>query len=249
MFRAALLALALLGASSAQARPTARPAEVIVVATIHGLHAKNPNYPYEAVYGLVRRLHPDYVGVEIRPEDMPRGDAYLRKLYPLEMIEAAKAWGVRCFGFDWLGDDIAGRPVPDDWWSKRSPLKKLERELDQDARFKDAELDRLGADEAAIARTASAAELNDGRYDRLSARYYARLRQRLTGSRYASLSRFYAERDRRLAENIAAQVRKHPGDRFVILTGADHRGALMRRLPKLLGSAVRLESVTDQDVA
>lgn len=128
-----LLALAfLMTALPAAAAPVT---EVTVIATMHGLHKTSTAYSYDALYALLKKINPDYTGVEIRPEDMNRDAGYLADNYPAEMIHAAKEWGPRAFGFDWLGDDLAGAPIAPDWWAKRSPIKELERDMNADTAF------------------------------------------------------------------------------------------------------------------
>lgn len=217
---------------SAQAAPRT---EVMVVATMHRLHAKSTTYSYDTLYALLRATKPDYIGVEIRSEDISRSDAYLAKNYPPEMIEAAKQWGSRAFGFDWLGDDVAGAPVPEDWWAKRSPVKQLERDMDKDPAFQSAALDAIQAQEMAILKDATPASLNDGRYDRLNDSYYAAFRKLVHGSKYQALAEFYAARDRHIGLNIVTTVRSHPGARIVLLTGADHRSVVLRYLRDAFG--------------
>jgi hypothetical protein len=221
-------------------RAMAAPSEVVVIATMHGLHAKSATYTYAMLYDLVNRLKPDYVGVEIRQEDTAADQAYLTANYPAEMIHLAQEWKDRAFGFDWLGDDVAGAPVPKDWWSARSPIKKLERALDADPPYQDKQMDALSAQEQAILASATAQSLNDGRYDALSDAYYVRMAEQLSGTPYRALPAFYASRDRHLAENIAEMIRKHPGSRIVIVTGADHRGPILRYLREQLGDAIEV---------
>ena len=148
---------------------------------------------YQSLYDLVKGLKPDFVGVEMRQEDLPRDPQYLASMYPKEMIEVAKEYGPRAFGFDWLGDDVAGRQVPDDWWPKKSPIKALEREADADPKFShDSQLGAISAQENQILANATAASLNDGRYDRLNDAYYARMAALYAGTKYDVLPRFYA---------------------------------------------------------
>jgi hypothetical protein len=98
---------------TAQCAAAAPFSQVIVVGSMHRLHANSKLYSYDDLYLVVQRFHPDYVGVEIRSEDMGRDQAYLERNYPIEMIRLAQEWGTQAFGFDWLGDDVAGRPVPE----------------------------------------------------------------------------------------------------------------------------------------
>ena len=218
----------------------AAPSEVMVVATMHGLHAKSATYSYDMLYGLVRSAKPDFVGVEIRAEDLPREADYLKRNYPAEMIAVAGEWGARAFGFDWLGEDVAGAPVPADWWKVRSPLKALERALDGETTFKSEAMEKARDDEMKVLANATAASLNDGRYDEINDRYYAAFRDMVRGTKYQGLTDFYAERDRRIDDNIIAFIRAHPGARIVILTGADHRGPLLRSLKATFGDTIRL---------
>jgi hypothetical protein len=66
---------------------------------------------------------------------MGRDTDYLAANYPTEMIALAQTRRSRAFGFDRLGDDVAGAAIPADWWAVRSPIKRLERELDQDSKY------------------------------------------------------------------------------------------------------------------
>jgi hypothetical protein len=233
---AALLAMSLAG----EAAP---PTEVMIVGTIHGFHAKSTTYTYDMLYSLTKAAEPDYVGVEIRAEDMARDTAYLAHNYPKEMIETAQRWGGKAFGFDWLGDDVAGAPVPQDWWSSKSPVKRLERELNADTTITSKALDAIDEQRFALVKSATAAQLNDGRYDELCDAYYALNAKLLAGTKYQTIVDFYAARDRHIDENIAAFIAAHPGKRIVILTGGDHRAPLLRALKAKFGAAVKFFAV------
>ncbi len=199
--RFGIVALSLLLSLSQTARAQSGVTQVMIVASMHGLHKTSTAYSYEMLYALVRDFKPDLVGVEIRPEDLGRDQEYLQDNYPKEMIELAQTWGEHAFGFDWLGNDVAGAPIPHDWWTHGSPIKRLERELDQDPDFKSKQLDAIRAQQSDILRSATPSSLNDGRYDRLNDAYYARLQQRLHGTRYAPIAQFYASRDRHRPEH------------------------------------------------
>jgi hypothetical protein len=84
------------------------------------------------------------------------------------------------------------------------------------------------------------ASLNDGRYDRLNDDYYAIFGKTVAGSRFEPIAKFYAERDRRIDRNLAAEIRARRGKRFVIAVGADHRSFVIRSLHRTLGSSIRI---------
>lgn len=240
-----LLLCGLLAVEPALARNDVAPpvSEVMVVATMHGLHQTSPTYSYEDLYRLIASFGPDFVGVEIRAEDISRPDQYLASNYPVEMIALARRYGEHAFGFDWLGGDLAGRPVPAGWWKNDSPIKQLERELDADPDFQSDTLDAIQQRQQAILEGASAASLNDGRYDAATEEYYGAFGDMVAGSRYARLAFFYAERDRRIAEAVASFISAHPGKRVVVVLGADHRGAVADHLAERFGSTIHLVPV------
>jgi hypothetical protein len=240
-WRNSLLLTAAFGLTGAA--KAAPPVEVMVVASMHGLHRTSGTYPYDDLYAVVRDFHPDLVGVELRPEDLHADAAYLANNYPTEMIELSRDWGPRAFGFDWLGDDLAGRPIPDGYWAEQSPVKRLERALDADPLSKDARLAALAAQEQALLAAATAATLNDGRYDRLNNAYYAAFKASVARSPYAPIADFYAARDRHIDANIVAAIRANPGKRVVVVTGADHRSFVVAALKKAFGRSLRLAPV------
>ncbi|WP_174298144.1 hypothetical protein [Sphingomonas bacterium] len=108
------------GSPALALRPHGRTT-VMVMASMHKRLASSKRYTYDDLYSAVARFHPDWVGVEIRNEDLGKPDEYLLDNYPVEMVELAHHFPSRTFGFDWLGDEIAGRPIPKDWWTVQSP--------------------------------------------------------------------------------------------------------------------------------
>jgi hypothetical protein len=185
------------------------------------------------------------VGVEIRDEDLPRAETYLSANYPQEMVTLLELYRDRAFGFDWLGDELKGMPVPSDWWTKRSRIKQLERAWDASPSPQDDKTKQLTRDFEArsalrdeIARTASPGALANGPYDEVTAEYY-RLAFKLTrDTPYALVPEWYAERDRHLADNVADDIRRHPGCRIAIVTGADHHGPIMATIKTLRTNVV-----------
>ena len=67
----------------------ASPAEVIVLSTLHQLHATTPGYGFEALAGIVERLDPDVLCVELQAEDLvarppeQNKQEYPEAIYPL----------------------------------------------------------------------------------------------------------------------------------------------------------------------
>ncbi|WP_338245396.1 hypothetical protein [Aurantiacibacter hainanensis] len=224
------------------------PIEIMVVATMHGAHADSGHYSYEDFYAIVEAFDPDLVGTEIRHEDLERGEDYLARNYPREMRELARRYPDRIVGIDWLGEDLEGRPIPENYWREQSAITNLQRELAQDDALHSPEAEAAQARQQEILATATSASLNDGRYDRATADYYAALNDLLEGSKFALLNGFYAERDRRIAANAVAAVTtlrktRPEGGRVLFAVGADHRGALVAALERHFGNNVRLVPV------
>lgn len=243
MFRVLLILVLSFSAACTSVQPMTEKTRVMVLATIHSAHKDHAAYSYEDLYGTVRSFAPDVVAVEMRQEDLHRDDDYLARNYPLEMRQLASQYTPQVRGFDWLGAELEGRPVPEDWWAAQSWVKRLEREKARDSDVRTTEANALRDQQMDIVRSATAAGLNDGRYDAITRAYYRALANSLTGTRYAPLTEFYQERDRRIAANVARIVADHRGRRVVIVLGADHRAPVIDALNQQFGSMIELVPV------
>jgi hypothetical protein len=223
--------------------------DIMVVASLHGLHKTDPHYRYEDLFHLIEAFHPAWVGLEIRPEDMNADSAYLTNLYPHEMLALKDLHGEKTFGFDWFGDDWTGRPVMLDALLA-GPIKSLERQTDDDAELKTPErrklgllIDALSQEEHVLLEGITPGALNDGTYDRISSRRYALMRRQVAGTRFSVLTEFYDARDAHIADAIGRFIEGHPGQRIAIVTGADHHGPLIKALKTRFATAIRLVPV------
>ncbi len=78
-----------LSAGPVGAAPAHPPARVIVLATLHGLHAQVPAYDFDTLGHVIEGLKPDVLCLEVRPRDLDvRGpertkQEYPRVIYPL----------------------------------------------------------------------------------------------------------------------------------------------------------------------
>jgi hypothetical protein len=217
--------------------------EVMVIGAVHSAHNGHPTYSYEHLFATVRQFDPDVVAVEIRQEDLKRDANYLARNYPYEMRALAQEYGAKAVGFDWLGAELEGRAVPENWWKEQSWLKRLEREKGADRTYRAPEVDALRQRQLELIRSATAATLNDGRYDDVTRAYYEAFAKSVAGSRYDRLAIFYRERDRRIAENLRRIITEHAGKRVAVIMGADHRAHSIAALRHLFGPKITLVTV------
>jgi hypothetical protein len=107
-----------LAACAAHAPPTAARAgplsgvDTMVVATIHGGHFVQPEYPLATLRAILEAYRPDLVLVEIRPEAFAAG---LLADGPPEMTYVtvmARARGVAVAPIDWWLNEDVGAPLP-----------------------------------------------------------------------------------------------------------------------------------------
>jgi hypothetical protein len=66
--------------------------EVLVVSSLHSAHRDHATFDYDVLFSVVRDFDPDFVGLEIRPEDIGMGEKYLSSNYPREMVELARRY-------------------------------------------------------------------------------------------------------------------------------------------------------------
>ena len=198
---------------------------VYLVPVLHGMHKTNVQYNYDSVRALIARTGANVVAVEIRAEDMGRDSNYLKKNYPQEMWMAPHWFPQKEIeGFDWLGADIEGKPIPDDYWQKGSETKRLQTQLGTDSVYS-SRIKSCGVYTNARLNVLRARSLKDilASNDALLTReYYNCLELHLRGSDYETLTRFYTVRNQKMMQHLDALLQKHTGKTIVVLTGADH---------------------------
>lgn len=167
--------------------------EVFVIITIHKAHNVNPNYTYDSLFTFIKKYNPYVIGVEIRPEDIDSSLDYLKANYPYEMyVSVTQFPSQKVLGIDWLGENLAGKPIPHDYWKEKSHIKKLQQKLRTDSvmQQKLSIIDLINEEKKNITLNASLRELNDGRYDLINSIYYRQLEFLLKGYGISALDRF-----------------------------------------------------------
>ncbi|MCP2043271.1 hypothetical protein [Pontibacter sp. HSC-36F09] len=253
----ALLFLLLVGCTSAfQPAQNASgnkvvPTQVMLLATLHGLHKSNPNYTYDHVYELIRRYNPDIIGVEIRPEDIDQDTSYLKQLYPLEMRQITVLFPRdKVYGVDWYGEEAAGQLLPPDAFKggnkQLTEIKQLERNLNSDTtlRSRMKMIAVFPQKMIELASTSTPAEFNNsGHYDLVAELYYKQLDILLQGTPYAAYANFNRSRDEHIGSNIISLIEHNPGKKLVFVLGANHSFAAEKTIREKFGENVKLVEV------
>ena len=218
-----------------------RPATTVAVfASMHGRMATSATFTYNDLYRAVAAFLPNRVGVDIRQEDLGAADAYLHN-YPREMLRSpCNMAAAPSASTGW--EELVGRPIPDDWFTVRRPIKHLERSWTDDAipsdRWRQAvarRLQRLFEEQDHLLNAATVRTLADGRYDRVTAEYYDTMSRLTAGTRFHELVDWYRERDGWICRHILDAVRSRPGERVAIVTGGDHHSPVTTALQRHVG--------------
>ncbi len=220
--------------------------EVLIISTLHGAHKVNPNYSYDSLFAFIEKYNPDIIGVELRKEDIDSSVSYLKSNYPYEMYESiTKYSSKKVFGFDWLGDDIAGKAIPENYWKEKSIIKKLQQKLSGDSilQQKLSVMDIIQEEKKKLALNASLVELNDGRYDLINHIYYEQLNLLLKYTEFSPLSDFYKKRDEMIAENILEVIKNNNGKKMIFLIGADHRYYTLKKVSEEFQDTIILNKI------
>lgn len=229
-----LILLALFGSC----RPD-RPTEVLVLGTIHARHAENPNYQYADVMHIIQSYKPEVICVEIRSED------YRKKPYLKEMDLAA------LFG---ICNSIPVYPI--DWWEQGVREERNKYAETVDYKKKEGILDSLMQTSPVIQDfektygTRPVANQNkdfqwfNGRqFNDYYAEYY-RLSMQVYGDHCVNL--YYKSRNDSMLKRIEEVLFKHPGEKILILTGAEHKHYFDNAL--LRNPNVRLRVLQDMSI-
>jgi len=214
--------------------PLLKAQELYLIPTLHRLHLVNEQYNYDTLRQLIARINPDVIAVEIRTEDLDQDSAYLRRNYPYEMW-MARYWfpDKTIAGFDWLGSDIAGKLIPENYWQEAAPVKKLQQALSKDSVYnsRSQACDTFQKERLALLQSLPLFQLIHSSDSLLTSAYYACLREQLKGSTYEALLDFYETRDAHILANIQALQSRYPNKTILVLTGDDHYIWLKGRLP------------------
>jgi len=205
--------------------PLAAQQKTHLIPVLHGLHKSNDAYNYDSLKAIIARLKPDIIAVEIRREDIGADTTYLKKNYPYEMWMMPQWFPkVRIVGFDWLGEDIEGKSIPDNYWKEIAEIKKWERKRNQDTIFtvKLAPCDSISKVRLEILKTSSLKEILESRDSELIKTYYSCMEANLQGSEYQKIPEFYSRRNREMLKNISKLRQQAKGKTLVIITGDDH---------------------------
>jgi hypothetical protein len=208
--------------------------EVIICSSIHGLHKTNTNYSYENLFNYINDFNPDIIGIEIRQEDIDSTSTYLKKYYPFEMYQILEQNGSKIiFGVDWLGTDIEGKPIPNNYFSELDVIQ-LSNKANADSVFQKSLslLNEVAEMKDEIASNSSIVKLNNGKYDSLNASYYEMLGSLYRDTPYSIISEFYTNRDTKITERIIEIIDKNRGKRLIFIVGADHRSRAVESFKK-----------------
>lgn len=208
--------------------------KVYFIPTLHGYHKINTQYNYDTLKAVVARLNPEIIAVEIRQADMDSDSNYLKKNYPYEM-RMMHYWfpSSEVVGFDWLGEDIEGKQIPDDYWKEVSAIKKMERAFDKDSVIirKTKDCFARFTERDSLLQTLSLQELIKSNDATIVNQQYKCLEETTKDSPYEEMTKFYKQRNEKILESILSITKKYHGKRIVILTGDDHYVALKDRFP------------------
>lgn len=205
----------------------------MILGTLHGLHKDNTAYSYDDIFLIIDKYKPDIIGVEIRNEDILQHTEYLEKYYPYEMIEVKCRYENDCkiYGFDWLGDTIKDRLIPDKYFETLD-VKVLEKQFNSiDGYVKEKNLiEIIDNIRVPLIINRTAEECNNGKYDLLVEVLYAQIEVMFKNTPFENMSNFYRERDKQIDKNIIDIIKNNIGQRIIILTGIDHRAFAIKAI-------------------
>ncbi len=225
--------------------------EIVVISAIHGYHHNHETYDYDVLYSLVKSYNPDFIGVEIRSEDVGADENYLKKNYPKEMIVLAEQYSTKVFGFDWLGSTIKNRPIPTEYW-KNLEYKKLSRLMDSDVSFSNKKPDALNVieeNELELIQLATITSLHDGRLDQLQKDKRLLWQKYVESTPYEKIVEFDKARDEHIGKNITDFIAKNAGSRIVLIMGGAHRVFAIENISNKFRGSVKFLPVKDSSVS
>lgn len=219
----------------------AQKTELLILPTVHGAHKKNVKYSFDHVTRIITNFKPDIIAVEIRPEDMDQDTTYLKKFYQPEMITAKIGFpGVQKEGIDFLGSETKGKHLSDnfstDTIGEMGRFRVMNQRLMKDSTIVKARIAKgmvtLKAKQGELMGSLSANEML-ANYDKVTDAYSKAQTEVLANTPYQYYDTFSIKRDKEIADNIREIVRKNPGKRIIVLSGANHHNRLAAAFSKV----------------
>jgi tetratricopeptide (TPR) repeat protein len=201
-------------ATAQEATDSLSETQVLVVATVHSQHRRNPNYSHQDVVHILDTFEPDVVCVEIRPQD------FRRSPYLQEMM-LATVWGIahglEVCGFDWFDGTTRER---------RRALEQTPEYVEKALR-----LDSLTAINPITSTFDEAygdywsGEMSYAFYNGVEYNRYHEEAYRLSLAVYGDdpVNLMYETRNRHMMQLAWEVIRRHPGKKIAMLTGAEHK--------------------------
>lgn len=192
---------------------------VLVLGTLHTGHRRHDTYSYEHVSQMIAAFDPDAICVEIRPEEF-RVEPYL-----MEMTLAT------------IQGTAMGIPVyPIDWWDEASNDRDLRAQMAGTREFnKNARQERKLERKSTIIREfhGEYGEAFHDRADEFGPEFwngeaynrYIREGYRISVEVWGDspVNLHYVSRNGHMLERIREALGQHPGQRVMVLTGAEHK--------------------------
>lgn len=208
----------------------APPARIIVLATLHSLHAEVPGYGFEALGDAVQRLKPDVLCLEVRPRDLhERGPERIKQEYPRIIYPLIAQHHYRLYALEpsepLYGEIVKPYAVAEHRFEKEHPRRAKTFDAYADA--------ALGVLETYWT---SPERVNDAVTDAVFAGKHA-LQQAMIGPGERAGWQAW---NRHFLKVITRAARENPGKRIVALVGVEHAYWLRLHLKGLPG--IDLES-------
>ncbi len=204
--------------------------QVEIIGVLHGFHKESVVCSYQHIFDFVQQYNPEVLCIEIRAEDLHKEDGYLERIYPFEMVELKRRYvdQIEVIGVDWLGTDIEGIEVPENYF-KELPVKILEKRFESDVEMASERslLQIIDGYRYQCISSRSLGEINDGKYDVLCRVYYKQLNQLLAHTTYSQMVTSYEIRDEKIAQNVSDVIAQNQGKRILIVVGLDHKSYLL----------------------
>jgi hypothetical protein len=205
--------------------------EMLVLGTIHSNHAKNAHYTYEDIVHILQSYQPDAICVEIRPQEF-RKESYLKEM------ELAAIYG--------LANNLDVYPI--DWWTGNEREKMEEYMKAEDYKIKKVIADSmLQASPIIQAFEEENGELKDyihlkdySWWNGKEFNDYTLEKYRISMGVFGDhcINLYYRTRNDSMMSRIAQAIENHPGERIIVLTGAEHKHYFDRELRNQNGVVV-----------